>query len=58
MATSYYLGRVRLLATGPARMSRWRKELFAFLSHNAQGAAGYWNLPPGRVVELGAQVEL
>jgi KUP system potassium uptake protein len=56
--TSYYLGRERLLPTGPAGMARWRKKLFVFMSRNAQPATQFFGLPSNRVVELGAQVEL
>jgi KUP system potassium uptake protein len=55
---SYFLGRESLLTTGPAKMAGWRKALFAFLSRNARPATQYFGLPPNRVVELGAQVEL
>jgi KUP system potassium uptake protein len=57
METSYYLGRERLLPSGPARMARWRKKLFVLMSHNAQSAARFFGLPANRVVELGAQIE-
>jgi len=56
--TSYFLGRETLLTTGKGRMMRWRKSLFRFLSRNAEPATAYFGLPPGRVVELGMQVEL
>ena len=39
-------------------MGRWREALFAYLSRNAQSATTYFRVPPNRVVELGAQVEL
>ncbi len=55
---SYFLGRESLLTTGPAKLAGWRKSLFAFLSRNARPATQYFGLPPNRVVELGAQVEL
>ena len=55
---SYFLGRESLLTSGPARLSRWRKLLFAFMSRNARPATQFFALPPNRVVELGAQVEL
>jgi KUP system potassium uptake protein len=55
---SYFLGRESLLTNGPAPLARWRKALFAFLSRNARPATQYFGLPPNRVVELGAQVEL
>lgn len=56
-STSYFLGRETLLPTGRARMSRWRKTLFAFVSRNARPATAYFGLPPNRVVELGMQVD-
>ena len=55
---SYFLGRESLLTTGPAKLARWRKALFAFLSRNARPATQFFGLPPNRVVEMGAQVEL
>jgi len=55
---SYFLGRESLLTNGPARLARWRKGLFAFLSRNARPATQFFGLPPNRVVELGGQVEL
>jgi KUP system potassium uptake protein len=57
METSFYLGRERLIPTGKARMARWRKKLFVFMSRNALSAAQFFGLPPNRVVELGAQIE-
>jgi KUP system potassium uptake protein len=56
--TSYYLGRETLLTSGKSQMSSWRKALFAFVSRNALPATSYFGLPPGRVVELGMQVDL
>jgi KUP system potassium uptake protein len=56
--TSYYVGRTRVLPSGPAPMAKWRKLLFGFLSRNARSAMEYFRIPPDRVVELGAQVEL
>jgi KUP system potassium uptake protein len=57
METSYYLGRERLVLTGHAKMSRWRKRLFALMSRNARSATEFFQIPPNRVVELGAQIE-
>jgi KUP system potassium uptake protein len=56
--TSFFLGRETLLATGRSGMWRWRVALFAFLSRNAHTATEFFGLPPGRVVELGMQIEL
>jgi KUP system potassium uptake protein len=56
--TSYYLGRESLLVSGRSNMARWRKALFSFLSRNSRPATAFFHLPPNRVVELGAQIEL
>jgi KUP system potassium uptake protein len=56
--TTYFLGRESLLTTGRAKMAAFRKSLFAMMSRNARPATAYFGLPPGRVVELGVQVEL
>jgi hypothetical protein len=56
--TSYYLGRETLLTTGKSKMMKWRKGLFSVVSRNAQTAGTYFGIPPGRVVELGMQVDL
>ena len=55
---SYFMGREQLIPTGGSGMGRWRESLFAFLARNAQSATTYFRVPPNRVVELGAQVEL
>ena len=57
MDTSFYLGRERLVLTGRAKMSRWRKRLFQIMSRNARSATEFFQIPPNRVVELGAQIE-
>ncbi|MBI3181654.1 MAG: potassium transporter Kup [Myxococcales bacterium] len=56
--TSYYLGKESLLTGGNSRMMKWRKKLFAFVSRNARPATAYFGIPPGRVVEMGMQVDL
>jgi len=56
--TTYFLGRESLYTTGKTPMAQWRKRLFEFMSRNARPASAYFNIPPGRVMELGVQVEL
>ena len=56
--TSYYLGRETLLTTGRSGLPRWRKWLFMVLSRNAMPATLFFGIPPNRVVEMGAQIEL
>jgi KUP system potassium uptake protein len=56
--TTFYLGRETLLINGKSSMRHWRKALFAFMSRNAANPAGYFGIPPNRVVELGTQIRL
>jgi KUP system potassium uptake protein len=58
METTYFLGRETLIATKRKGMALWREHLFAVMSRNARPATTFFRLPPNRVVELGAQVEL
>jgi KUP system potassium uptake protein len=58
METTYFLGRETLLADGPSRMASWRKRLFIVMARNAQTASAFFGLPPNRVVEMGAQIQL
>jgi KUP system potassium uptake protein len=39
-------------------MVRWREHIFAFASKLAQQPATYFQIPVGRVIELGQQVEI
>ncbi|MDG1400409.1 MAG: KUP/HAK/KT family potassium transporter, partial [Candidatus Binatia bacterium] len=56
--TTFFLGRQSLFSTGRSGMAMWRKNLFRILLRNAPTATDYFGLPPNRVVELGAQVEI
>jgi KUP system potassium uptake protein len=58
LETTYYLGRETLLPSGASRMAGWRKRLFIIMARNAQTASAFFRLPPNRVVELGAQIQL
>jgi KUP system potassium uptake protein len=59
METTYFLGRETLVTTKhPGGMMQWREKFFASMMRNAQSAASFFRLPPNRVVELGAQIEL
>jgi KUP system potassium uptake protein len=57
-STTFFLGRETLLATERPGMAIWRERLFSWMVRNAQGAALFFRLPPNRVVEVGAQIEL
>jgi KUP system potassium uptake protein len=57
-ATSFFLGREKLVVTKNPGLARWRKYLFTLLSRNARPATDYFRLPPDRVVEMGMALEL
>lgn len=59
--TSFYMGRETLIPFAKKRkdgMALWREKLFIILSRNSLNATAFFHIPPGRVVELGIQVEL
>jgi KUP system potassium uptake protein len=55
---SFFLGRESLVFTGKSKMSLPRKIFFKVMSQNAVAASAFFKLPPGRVIELGMQVEI
>ena len=55
---SFFLGRETLVFTGKSALSLPRKLFFKFLSNNAVPASAFFRLPPGRIIELGIQIEL
>lgn len=54
----YFLSRENLQATERPGLPIWRESLFALMAANARDAGQYFGLPPDRVVELGAVVQL
>lgn len=55
---TFFLGR-EIIVPNPAHgMARWRKHLFSIASKLAQQPATYFQIPVGRVIELGQQVEI
>ena len=56
MATSFFLGRRSLVPAAQPPMPLWQDKLFIFLMKNAANPTDFFKIPPGRVVELGAQV--
>jgi KUP system potassium uptake protein len=56
--TTYFLGRETLLPQGKHGLSRWREKLFVVLSRNSESATSFFKIPPDRVLEVGAQIEL
>jgi KUP system potassium uptake protein len=58
MDTTFFLGRETLLPSDDPGMPVWREHIFAWMWKNAAGAMEFMRLPPNRVVELGAQIEI
>ncbi len=58
MTTSYFLSRETVVPTRGAGMALWREKLFANLHRNSASVADFLSLPPNRVVELGAKVQI
>jgi KUP system potassium uptake protein len=56
MATSFFLGRRSVVASAQSGMPLWQDKLFIFLMKNAANPTDFYKIPPGRVVEMGAQV--
>jgi KUP system potassium uptake protein len=55
MSTSFFLGR-RSVVPSSEGMPLWQDWIFIFLMQNAATPTGFFKIPPGRVVELGAKV--
>ena len=55
---SYFLSQITIVASGRPVMSRWRKQLFLNLAHNAANPVEYFRLPDNRTVTIGERIEL
>jgi KUP system potassium uptake protein len=58
MSTSFFLSRRALRPAARSGMPRWQDCLFIFLAHAANDATDYFQIPTGRVVEVGTQVTI
>jgi len=58
MQTSFFLGRETLIPTVHPEMAKWREQMFVVMSRNSVSATDFFQIPAGRVVELGTQVHL
>ncbi len=56
MATSFFLSRRALKPAAQSGMPRWQDKLFIRLSKSASDATDFFQIPTGRVVEVGTQV--
>ncbi|MCG2666498.1 potassium transport protein Kup [Bradyrhizobium sp. CCBAU 11434] len=58
MSTSFFLSRRALKPAVHSGMPRWQDRLFISLSRSANDATDYFQIPSGRVVEVGTQVTI
>jgi KUP system potassium uptake protein len=58
MDTSFFVGRLTIVAAAAPRMSRIRIKLFEAMHRNALPATEFFRIPPNRVIELGGQIEI
>ncbi|MCC6920712.1 MAG: potassium transporter Kup [Alphaproteobacteria bacterium] len=56
MTTSFFLGRRTIVPDKRSGMPQWQDKLFIWLNRNAMNATDFFQIPTGRVVELGTQV--
>src|ERR1700674_4096015 len=56
MSTSFFLSRRSLRPAAHSGMPRWQDRLFIHLAQAANDATDYFQIPTGRVVEVGTQV--
>ncbi len=58
MSTSFFLSRRLLKPAAHSGMPRWQDKLFIMLTRAANDATDYFQIPTGRVVEVGTQVTI
>src|SRR5207245_4340673 len=58
MSTSFFLSRRALKPAPPSGMPRWQDHLFIALTRSSNDATDYFQIPTGRVVEVGTQVTI
>jgi len=58
MSTSFFLSRRALKPAAHSGMPRWQDHLFIALSRTANDATDYFQIPSGRVVEVGTQITI
>ncbi len=58
MSTSFFVSRRALKPSTQSGMPQWQNHLFIALSRSANDATDYFQIPTGRVVEVGTQVTI
>jgi KUP system potassium uptake protein len=58
MSTSFFVSRRALKPSAQSGMPQWQDHLFIAMSRSANDATDYFQIPTGRVVEVGTQVTI
>jgi len=58
MSTSFFVSRRSLKPAAQSGMPKWQDHLFIAMSRSANDATDYFQIPTGRVVEVGTQVTI
>jgi KUP system potassium uptake protein len=58
MSTSFFVSRRALKPSAQSGMPQWQEHLFIAMSRSANDATDYFQIPTGRVVEVGTQVTI
>ncbi len=58
MSTSFFLGRKTVVASSRRGLGRLQDQLYITLAKNAANPTDFFQIPPGRVLEMGAQLSL
>lgn len=58
MDTSFFMAKDSLVARDIPQMTRWRENLFIWMMQNARRASDFFKIDSGRLIELGAKIEL
>lgn len=55
---SFFVGRANVKSSSRPGMARWRERLYSGLARIATRSTDFFRIPPDRVIELGAEVEI
>ena len=58
METSFFMARESLVAKEIPQMAMWRESIFIWMMQNAARASDFFKVDTGRLIELGAKIEL
>ena len=58
MKTSFFVGRRSIKPATKSAMPRWQDSILSAMARHATNASSFFNIPAGRVVELGTVVTI